>query len=895
MKKQCALALALMMLFACAGMAETASAGGEEGRLLAEGECLSLPMPLDQPGEYAIRLDWYCPQGSVNPEISLTVDGTVLLARHSLTRVWQDTAESFLENGRFRTDNRGNEITPSQENALIWQQGLIRDMDGYSDDPMTVSLQAGEHTLEIRCLREQVMIGGAAFVQIPSPAPYQADAGMEKAGATLVLEAEMAARRSDAVLTPGSDRSTPSTQPNDAYKKMQNIIGGASWRYPGQWIEWEAEIAESGWYLLQFKYRQDTLRGLPAARRLYVDGLVPCAEMACLEFGYGQDWQTLIPRTENGDAIYLYLDAGVHTIRLEAILGEMGGTLEILEQAVYDLNALYRRIIMITGTSPDPYRDYYLETEIPELIDTMSGTARLLEQQVALLEEKSGSGNQAAIMHEVIRQLDSFVERPNTIQKRLDSYKNNISSLSELLLSLREQPLALDTIALSGSEKIAVKENASGLERIGYRGEMFLSTFSADYNAVGSAYDQEQSLTVWINTGNIAAAGTASGSDQAQVLKQLIDDDFVKNTGIAVNVSLVSTSDTLTQAILAGEGPDVALFVPKGTPTTLGMRGAVKELTKMPGFDQLKGRFGEASFIGYSWQGQCYALPETMSFNMLFVRTDIFEELGLSIPNTWDEFMDVTAKLQKRNLMVGIPENQQVFEALLMQRGGAVYADDLRSTALSGEAGIDAFTQWTNLYVQYGLPVSFDFFNRFRTGEMAMGIVPLTMYTQLSVAAPELKGLWQMAPIPGTVTESGLSRLESCSGTGAMIIAGTDKADAAWQFIDWWTSDDIQYRFGVMLEILIGTASRYNTANLNAFERLPWSHQELEALSAQRQQVWDTPQTPATYYITRSLTNAFRAAVYSHENPREVLEKYSHDMDAELKRKYEEFSWEGMP
>ena len=49
-------------------------------------------------------------------------------------------------------------------------------------------------------------------------------------------------------------------------------------------------------------------------------------------------------------------------------------------------------------------------------------------------------------------------------------------------------------------------------------------------------------------------------------------------------------------------------------------------------------------------------MPETESFNMLFYRTDIFEELGLEPPQTWDEFSHALEVIQKANLQVGINE-----------------------------------------------------------------------------------------------------------------------------------------------------------------------------------------------------------------------------------------------
>lgn len=49
---------------------------------------------------------------------------------------------------------------------------------------------------------------------------------------------------------------------------------------------------------------------------------------------------------------------------------------------------------------------------------------------------------------------------------------------------------------------------------------------------------------------------------------------------------------------------------------------------------------------------------------------------------------------------------------------------------------------WTRFYTDYSFPLTYDFYNRFRTGEMPLGLAPYSMYNTLSALAPELDGLW---------------------------------------------------------------------------------------------------------------------------------------------------------
>ena len=178
-----------------------------------------------------------------------------------------------------------------------------------------------------------------------------------------------------------------------------------------------------------------------------------------------------------------------------------------------------------------------------------------------------------------------------------------------------------------------------------------------------------------------------------------------------------------------------------------------------------------------------------------------------------------------------------------------------------------------------------DSFNRFRTGEMPIGIAAYTTYNQLTAAAPEIAGLWAMAPVPGVQKDGQIIRTQSSTMNGAVIIEGAAQKENAYRFVNWWTSADAQAAFGQQSEVLLGASARYNTANREAFDRLGWTSGEKETLTAAWEQAWDVEQTAATYYVGRCLTNAFRRVVYSYEAPRDVLYRYNADIAGELARK----------
>jgi ABC-type glycerol-3-phosphate transport system substrate-binding protein len=331
------------------------------------------------------------------------------------------------------------------------------------------------------------------------------------------------------------------------------------------------------------------------------------------------------------------------------------------------------------------------------------------------------------------------------------------------------------------------------------------------------------------------------------------------------------------------------------------MRGALTDISQLSGFGNLQDRFYDSAWIPYRYKGGVYAVPESQSFDMLFYRTDILAELGLEPPRTWDEFYRAIAVLQARNLQVGLLETDDLnpgvssgistFDRLLYQNGGQYYDDELKQTMFNTEVANKAFEEWVELYTLYGLPRTFDFFNRFRTGEIPLSIQNYGMYNKISQAAPDIAGLWKMAPIPGTPKKNGvIDRTETAVGTGCVMLRNIKNADDGLSFLDWWTGAEAQIRYGNELESMLGPAARANPANIEAFENLRWTDEEARALREQWEWVTDIPQIPGNYYVSRMITNSFRMCVLEQWRPRYAFSVYNRDINYELARKSEEFS-----
>lgn len=833
----------------------------------------------------------YCPLTELrgNIEMSLAIDGKILFndaEKLYFSRVWKDASE-------VKRDNRGNDIRPQQKIVPRWIFEEFKDRQGLYDEPYYFYLSAGKHRIALTAFQGNLIIDKLQIFNRKLPEYEELikeDQDKDYAPSESVfikIQAEAADIKSDPVLHGLYDRSSPATEPSHHANLRLNTIGGLNWNKPGQWISWKVEIPQDGFYSLGMRYRQNYLRGFFVTRKIYIDGEIPFKEFSNIKFDYSPYWQVKVLGDQNPSM--LYLTKGIHEIKIEVGLGEFADTLRILQDVVYEMNYLYRKIIMITGINPDIYRDYNLEVEIPNLVPKFTELSRILNEEAQKLENIIGrSGGEVSFLREVAFQLKSLSEKPETIKERLDNYKSNVSSLSAWILQMKEQPLELDYIFVFSPEQKAPKAETGFFKRLVYATRSFLASFYMDYSAVGDIHHKDQSIKVWIGTGR----------DQAQVLKSLIDELFTPQTGIKVNLELVQGA--LIEATLAGRGPDIALSIGRKEPINLAIRNALLDLSQFEDFEFVTNRFMSGAMVPYEFEGGYYALPETQLFNMMFYRKDIFEELGIGVPETWDEFLTVVPIIQRNNMQVGLPQQQtsnerdlalpQMFATLLFQNDGDFYNLEGTGTKFNSPEAIKAFKDWTEFYTQYKFPQKYNFYNRFRTGEMPLGIQPYTEYNRLSVAAPEIANLWEMLPIPGIRREDGtINRVEGASGNSCVILRQVKDKNAAWEFLKWWTSADVQNRFGLGLETLMGPAARYPTANIEAFNNLPWSGREFNNLMLQWKFVREIPEVPGGYYTARGLTNAFREATYDYRNPRAALFDHNRQINDEIKRKRIEF------
>lgn len=877
---------------------------------------VSFHVQVPQTGYYNLYMEYLIPESrGVAAERGVRINGEFPFEdaqNITFTRIWTD-------GGEVKTDNQGNQIRPTQIEVYDWQSSCFEDDMGYITEPYRFYLEKGDNEITLEAENEPMIIRKfmvapvsviQSYEEYAAKYPDISDQAMT-AGYIQMIQGEDSTLRSESSLYAKYDRSSPTTYPNSVTNTVLNYVGGDTWRSSGQWIEWEFEVPEDGYYNIMIKGRQNYSRGSVSSRTVYIDGEIPFSEMKEISYAYSNDWECKNLADENGVPYNFYLTKGTHTIRLEATLGGVGPILEELEDSTYRVNQIYRKILVYTGANPDRYRDYYIEANYPEVMEAMELESKRLFKIVDDTVSYSGQkADNIAAAQTVAQQMERFCEKPNKITLEFTTFKDNITALGTASLNMSETKLDIDYLVVSGTGVTPKKDKANIFTKLWHETKSFFASFFVDYNSVGDVYDEsadDEVVKVWILTGR----------DQGTILKSMVDDTFTPESGVKVNVEIVDPA-ALLNAVLAGRGPNVVLSVGADQPVNYALRGAAEDITQFNDWEEVLSHYTPSSYEQYGLDGHIYAIPETQTFNVMFYRKDVLEEMGLEVPDTWQELIEMLPTIQGNNLSVGIPTaagssstttattavasnvpDLSLYFTLLYQYGGDMYNEMGTKTTVDDEAGIRAFDDYVRYFNDYGLPTIYDFVSRFRSGEMPIGISAYSTYNTLMVSAPEIRGLWDFTLIPGTeyTNPDGttyIDRSDFITGSATMMIATEDESlkQKSWEFMKWWAKPDTQVRFGREIEALLGSSARYATANKDAFEQLSWSSDDIKVLSEQWDQTVGIREVPGGYYTGRHITNAIRKVINDKDDTRETIIDYSIKINEEIEKKRNEF---GLP
>ncbi|MDR1213113.1 MAG: extracellular solute-binding protein [Propionibacteriaceae bacterium] len=273
---------------------------------------------------------------------------------------------------------------------------------------------------------------------------------------------------------------------------------------------------------------------------------------------------------------------------------------------------------------------------------------------------------------------------------------------------------------------------------------------------------------------------------------------FTQETGVAVQVQAIPWGDVRTKmstAIASGEGPDV-LQVGLDRVAEWADAGGLLDLTDRIGaYPELKAEtFFPASASTMTYDGRVMTVPWIADTRVLFYRSDLLEQVGLSgPPTTWAEWTAAASALSQRGsgqYGMGFNVNDVNIPLIMTWSSGGDVEVDGQLTFTSSQ--YRQAVEFEHSFFADGLTparvlADADMIAGFKDGSIPMFISGPYMTRSLADQAPELKGQWSVAPIPANLSSTSLM-----AGSNLGVFAFSKHIPAALAFISYLDQRDIQ-------------------------------------------------------------------------------------------------------
>lgn len=859
--------------------------------------------------EPRFSFDFECPEGLYYVEVAyIPLSGTTGDIIRSLTfdnkaaflemnnikfaRKWVKSGDSYFD---LNGDERQAEL--KQEEILI--NTPLYDINGMYSEPLVFKLENGSHTLKLEYVSGTMAIAGIKLKPYKKTIDYKQylsnNKGEDYSGAPIVIEGETPAYRSDRTLSSLSIKE-PSMSPYKLGFVRLNAIGGWNWRNGNEEITWDVTVPKDGFYKLAMRVKQD-YNGIATFRQIKIDGTVPYKELLAYPFYSANGFKTV--QIGEKTPYLIYLKQGRHQISMSAVTGDMTSVINDLQEISRKLAVTVRQIQTITGINPDPNFSYELEKKMPWLLNDLKSYESEINRITKNLKDICRvNPSLASALYSNAEMLRNMVKKPEIIPQKLSSLSTMQGSLADNASTLKSMPLTIDYLELLAPDAKITQRSSSLWDRMKLQVVDFFQSFTKDYNSIQKTDSGDiKRIKVWVSRGR----------EWGEVIQKMADEVFTPKYNIKVDINIlpsgystiINGTSPLLLSIVSGKEPDAAMGSDIDTPIELAIRGSAADISKMKDFSEVYKRFPAAAVEPFKYGDGYYALPETMEFPLLLYRTDIFKQNNISVPQTWDELWTYTLPKLKQINASFYMETQidasvntakiALYSTFLFQNGGVLYKENGES-ALDSEVAFKAFYDWTKGYIQYQSPQSANLYNEMRLGTIPIGIGYLSNYLMLDIAAPELYGRFDIAPIPGIKNADGeIVRYGAGNVTSAVIFKKSKVKDETWQFLKWWTQGDTQERFGSEIEAKVGPTARWFSANLDAFYSLPWGRERAKVLKEFMPWYKNSGNVLGGYMTPRALNNAWTRTVIGGMKARDSLEQAYNEISIQIERKKKEY------
>lgn len=284
---------------------------------------------------------------------------------------------------------------------------------------------------------------------------------------------------------------------------------------------------------------------------------------------------------------------------------------------------------------------------------------------------------------------------------------------------------------------------------------------------------------------------------EGENLGVLAEDFMAENPEVTVDVTAVpwdAAHERIVNAIAGGQVPDVSLI---GT-TWMG------EFATLGGLDPTPETIDASQFFEGAWNttvvdGVSYGVPWYVETRLLYYRTDLAEQAGLTEPPAnWDELKQLAQGMSEAGAQYGIGLQPaqigawQTWMPFFWQQGGEI-VDDSGNFTIGSEACVEALAYYDS-FNEEGLSPAADFpeiviEDAFAKGDLGSFISGPWMIGIITDAGADPE-TWTVAHQP--TEQSGTSFV---GGGNLAVFSDSDNKAAAWAFVEYASQPEVQVKW----------------------------------------------------------------------------------------------------
>jgi N,N'-diacetylchitobiose transport system substrate-binding protein len=350
---------------------------------------------------------------------------------------------------------------------------------------------------------------------------------------------------------------------------------------------------------------------------------------------------------------------------------------------------------------------------------------------------------------------------------------------------------------------------------LGVTATLGLAACAGDSGSNG-ADGEGQTLSVWIMQG--------TNPDSTAFLDEVAT-AFEDETGATVEfeeVQWADAHDRFVTSIAGGTTPDIA---ETGTTWTAEFAdaGALLPLDEyVDGEDGLRDDLVEGLEVAGTYEEELYGMPWYAGVRSIIYRADIFEELGLEAPKTWDDIIAAGEAIKAAHpeiLPFPVPGDAefQVYPWVWGAGGEIATQDgDTWTSELDSAESQEGIEFYTDLATEHGFSSAgattwkeTDLRDAFVQGNVAMMLSGSWTPNAIIEANPDLDGKLGAAVIPGK--DGGIAP-SVLGGSHLSVFNTTENADLAWEFVKLMTTGEFAEKWANETGYFPGVASAMEEA-----------------------------------------------------------------------------------